>query len=245
MIRIVSWNMQGSGFGGSKWTTDVSRLFFQAEADLVCLQDCGSVPSSAVAAKKTSLDNSFTAGAFTWNLASKVKPMQVSILWVKGKMSGNLAIVGSNSFLGQGPPVFVSKEESMLALGIAFKIQQGSTLNLYTSSTYFRPGLDDPALLQQIDNTSQSTWFAVGEYGQEPSDWVWNEDIVPEGAVYCGHANVAMLPGVGTNMDYAFIGPGQAAAGPPVQAVPGKVDSTFISSDHLPIFYELPYDLSQ
>lgn len=244
MIKIVSWNMQGSGFGASKWTTDVSRLFFQAEADLVCLQDCGSVPASAVAAQSTSLTPSYTCQAFTWNLASKSNPVKVSILWVKGKMGGNLAIVGPVSFFSQAP-VFVSKDASLLALGIVFKIQQGTTLNVYTSNTYFRAGLDDPALLQQIANTpNQSTWFAVGDFNQEPTDWVWNQDVVPKFVTYCPHPNVSMLPGVGTNLDYAFISPGQSPSGPQVQAVPGRVDYTFISSDHLPIFYELPYDLS-
>lgn len=244
MIRIASWNMQGSGFGGSKWKTDISRLFYQAEADLVCLQDCGSVPASAVAAQATSLNSSFTCGAFTWNIASKSKPVKMSILWVKGKAGSNLAIVGPVSFFGQAP-VFVSKDDSLLALGIQFNVSQGGTLTVYCSNTYFRAGLEDPALLQQIANTpNQSTWFAVGDFNQEPSDWVWNADIVPKGALYCPHKQVEMLPGVGTNLDYAFIGPGQSPNGPQVKSVEGKVDLTFISSDHLPIFYELPYDLS-
>ena len=78
MIRIVSWNMQGSGFGGSKWTTDVSRFFSQMDADLVCLQDCGSVPSTAQTPQIASLNSSFTSAGFTWNLGSQKKPVQVT-----------------------------------------------------------------------------------------------------------------------------------------------------------------------
>jgi hypothetical protein len=243
MIRIVTWNMQGSGFGGSKWSTDVSRLFSQAEADLVCLQDCGSVPPRAVTTPSSSLSPSFPCTVFTWNLGSQKKPVQVSILWLKTRTGGNLAIVGPSTYVAP-PPLFVQKGDSLLALGILFKIQQGTTLSVYTSNSFFGGGLDDPLLLEQIANTpNQPTWFAAGDFQQEPSDWVWNQDIIPKGVIYCGHAPVAMLPGVGTNLDYAFIGPGQSPQGPQVQAVQGRVDSTFISSDHLPIFYELPYDL--
>ena len=49
-MNIVTWNMQGAtGFGESKWRTDVSRLFHpDFGTEVACLQEAGYPPDSAV-----------------------------------------------------------------------------------------------------------------------------------------------------------------------------------------------------
>jgi len=234
-MNLFTWNMQGAGAGGSKWVSEVSRLFFQQDADVVCLQACGSVPPNAT---QQSASTKSPYATFTWNLGSSKNQFPVSILWLKTEL-GNLAIVYKPSWNSQNPVVVQSGQPGMggpRALGIAFQNSQSAVLNIYTANEFFDAS-GDPTLLTDInEDANGKAWFTIGDFGREPLDWMWNTTL-PANAVLCPHPPVAAYPGAGTNFDYAFLSGGSSK----VTAVNGVVDQDFVISDHFPILYNLPF----
>jgi endonuclease/exonuclease/phosphatase family metal-dependent hydrolase len=250
-IRVVTWNMQGGGPGASKWISDVSRLFTQADADIACLQACGPVPAQAVVVPPPSSQQATPSDyvVFKWNVGGSKNKLEVAIVWLKTRR-GNLAIVTRVPFVATVVPLF---DSGLLALGIILQVG-GGPLTIYTSNEFFSSDPDDPVLLDEIDKkTGNAAWFAAGDFNQEPTDWLYSQDSMPEGATCCPHDPVMIFPGAGTNMDYAFISPAVSTqggfgsqsqgSGATAPSVKGVVDSRLVSADHFPVFYDLPFDM--
>jgi len=240
-MKLFTWNMQGPGAGGSKWVSEVSRLFFQEDADVVCLQACGSVPADAVAAQNTSINPPYPCAAFNWNLGSSKNQFPVFILWLKTELGGSLAIMAKPSWTRKSLVVVEAGQSGLgglRALGIIFQNSQNAVLNIYTANEFFDAS-GNPTLLTEIDrNANGAAWFTVGDFNREPSDWVWNAQLLPEDAVLCSHAPITAYPGAGTNYDYAFL---SAGASKQATAITGDVYQDFVISDHFPICYDLPF----
>ena len=205
MGLLVTWNMQGAtGFGGSKWRQDVSRLFLQQGVDIACLQECGAPPGSGVPVNVGQFATvpPYVWAAFTWNLGSTRRPFTVYGLWMRTDPGGNrnnLAIVTATA-----PQSFLwcaGTNYGRPAIGARMAGPNNTSLDFYTlHACSGNGGGDGRTLLNNISNGG-GTWFAAGDYNKDPNAWA-NENPAPPG-VLCAHGDITH-PGSGTLLDYAF-----------------------------------------
>lgn len=235
MARLVTWNMQGAtGFGGSKWRQDVSRLFLQYGVEIACLQECGALPNTTVVAP---LLAPIAPGApvlmtpFVWNLGTNWRPFLVGGIFAQtdpappnGANRNNLAIV--TTLIPLGFSMVAGQPWGRPALGITFNNPTGGTTVVYCLHARSGGGNDGPALLFNIAGTG-GNWFAAGDYNRNPAAWAV-AGAIPPTAVICGHEDPT-YPAWGTILDYAF------CTG---AAIPGTVDENFVVSDHFPVYYD-------
>lgn len=250
-MNLITWNMQGAtSFGESKWHTDVPRLF-AANAQILCLQECGEPPPSAVPAAPPAWipgPPGLQWRYLMWNLGTHSRPQIVYILWLETDPVGhrvNLAIAVSAAAAAPinllGIP---NGAGGRPAIGLRFPYLAG-TYDIYTLHAQSgNGGADAPNLITNIVATGAANWFAPGDFNRSPT-LTWNPPAapgigvapVPAGAVLCPHNGTITHPGSGTNLDYAFRGAGGGLA--PNPAINGNVFTGFVVSDHYPVGYIL------
>lgn len=235
-MNIITWNMQGAtGFGESKWHTDLRRLF-AAGADIIALQECGNLPAIAVplaAPAWLAGPGAYNTAFVTMNFGTRSRPAYINALWVETDPVGhrvNLAVAYNpasyaviNSILIANPAGGGARP----ALGLRFPVAAGN-LDVYTIHAQSPGGADGPGLVTSIVATG-GMFFAAGDYNALPATWA---GATPAGAVLCPNNAAVTHPSSGTNLDYAFR---NAALGP----ITGNVMSSFIVSDHYPVAYLL------
>lgn len=235
-MNVITWNMQGAtGFRENKWNTDVTRLIL-AGAEILCLQECGVPPESAVQVAPPAwlpgyaIPGGIAGGTYLWQIGSRSRGITAMIAYARtdpGANRNNLAVVVS---LGSAFPVNLiaipNGGGGRPALGARLRDGAGNLADFYTIHAISPNGPDAPGLITGIVGVGAATWFAGGDYNRNPNTWA---GIVPAGATLCGHTGVVTHPGSGTNLDYAFA---QAGAG-----YQGVVSSGFVVSDHYPVAY--------
>ena len=241
-MDVITWNMQGAtGSGESKWNTDVKRLFLQSGVHVTCLQECGSLPSSAIAIPPPAWLPGFAPPAglngdyVVWNLGTSSRPFNIYILWLETDPTGHRNNLAIASILLPLSLIYIPNP-----LGgrpaIGMRLPYGSTGNvaIFTLHAFSGSGNDGPGLLANM-NMAGGSWFAAGDYNCDPTQWglpgSTAPKIMPAGTVYCPHNIVPTHPGSGTNLDYAFKNPG-----PGVQGIVGE---QFVVSDHYPVAYQI------
>ncbi len=239
-MNVITWNMQGAtGFGESKWNTDVSRLF-QANAEVICLQECGNPPPTAIptAAPAWLAGHAIPGGGyqwqyFLWNLGTQSRPYFINILWIETDPVGhrvNLAIAFSAAAVAALNLIYITPGIVGTRPAIGVRVPYGgATLDIYTLHAISPGGADGPNLINNIIAVGAPGGFCAGDYNTDPNTWA---GVLPAAAVVCPHNGVVTHPGSGTNLDYAI----KSAAGGAIQ---GSVFTGFVVSDHYPVAYLL------
>jgi len=232
-MNFITWNMQGAtGFRESKWTTDITRLL-QMGAEVLCLQEAGVPPPTAVAIPPPAwIANTAPAGipwAFLqWNLGSRSRARYVYIFWMQtdpGANRNNLAIVSTqipNGLIAVNGGLPGARPSIGIQMGIG-----GTNVNIYSLHAFSGGGGNAPNLINNI-NAVGGPWFALGDYNRPPVSW--GGIALPPGTTGCPHNGRTTHPGSGTNLDYSFKNPGPA--------IEGEVLDNFIVSDHYPVLYQ-------
>lgn len=235
-MNIVTWNMQGAtGFGESKWNTDIPRLF-RAGAQVLCLQECGNLPDRAANIAVPAWlagPGAYNTRFVTLNYGTQYRPAIVNVLWVETDPVGhrvNLAVAYSAAAYAAVNSILIANPAgggTRPAVGLRFPIGGGNNVDVYTIHAQSPGGADGPGLITSIVATA-APFFAAGDYNTN-LPWAGG---VPLGSVACPNNAAVTHPGSGTNLDYAFR---PTAAG----AVNGYVGGDFIVSDHLPVGYAI------
>ncbi len=226
--------MQGAtGFRESKWNTDVKRLFLNLGADIICLQEAGVPPATAISFPFPGWiaggDPGIPWAFLQWNLGTRSRPKFVYIFWIQcdpGANRNNLAIVSK-----QQPNAVVVVNGGIPGARPAIGIQlfiDGVAVNIYSLHAFSGGGGNAPALLNNIHAVG-GPWFALGDYNRDPGTWA--HVALPPGTNGCPHNGSITHPSSGTNLDYAFINP--------APSVKGVVLDNFIVSDHYPVGYQI------
>lgn len=238
-MNVITWNMQGAtGFRESKWNTDVTRLFL-AGAEIICLQECGNPPPSAVQIASPpwlagyAIPGGINGGCYLWSIGTRSRGISAMIVWLETDPVGhrvNEAVVFS---LGAVMPtnlmLIPNGGGGRPAIGARLRSAAGNVADFYSiHARADNGGLDGPGLITGIVGVGAAAWFAAGDFNRNPNTW---PGYVPVGAVLAGHNGATTHPGSGTNLDYAFAPVGTNFA--------GIVSSGFVVSDHYPVAYVL------
>lgn len=239
-MNIVTWNMQGAtGFGESKWITDIPRLF-KMGAHALCLQECGNLPPTSVDVPHAPvliggpIPHAYAARYVVINYGTASRPNNVNVFWIETDPNGhrvNLAVAFSTDAPAAVNTLYLANPaggNARPAIGLRFPVAGGPNVDVYTVHAQSPGGADGPGLVTAIV-ASGAPFFSAGDYNTDPANWV---HVVPLGAVLCPNNSTITHPGSGTNLDYAFR---NTAAG----AVNGQVVNDFIVSDHLPVAYTI------
>lgn len=193
-LVLTTWNMNGAYVDGlNKWTTAVQT--FMKTADIVCLQECGTLPGSSDEVKASETPSWLgkdPPNDFGWNFAAwrpQSKRFQKDpyyILWGgtdrRLQKSSNLGIEGGKVNLAicskRKPEYFLFAESKFQnarpAIGISYKID-GKTVSFYTVHAWSRlqthkdGGADAESLILAISDThpADQFWAALGDYNRQ------------------------------------------------------------------------------
>ncbi len=173
-MLVVTWNMQGANHSTeNKWNIGVKPLMTNY-AHYCCLQECGSVPLSAVL-----VDPNFGGEAglayYTWGSARS----RLHILFYPADPNGNrcnLAIV-SDSVPQSGWLVYPAFAPVWRpALGLLTQNNEW----IFCIHAISPGGPDALGLLDNIDNSAMGNWVAAGDFNQAPVNLMGqNFDINP------------------------------------------------------------------
>jgi cytolethal distending toxin subunit B len=184
----MTWNMEGSSAATeNKWQTGVAN--FLKEVDVICLQECGGVPPSAI--ERDKYDNikfegkkpdssselyGYRVGYYWWG-GTESRPRHLIYLKTDKSVKDsrvNIAVVSRFR-----PIKFISAEPSFIdsrpAIGMRILAdhKQWDILSLHGLSGH---GNDDKGLLININQVSTAPWFALGDYNRD-----WDKLTVPQG----------------------------------------------------------------
>jgi cytolethal distending toxin subunit B len=222
-MNIVTWNMQGSNHSEeNKWNYGVKNILTNV-ADLICLQECGSVPLSAKL-----IDNNFSGVAnlmyFTWGTERK----NYHILFYPADPNGNrcnLAVVSHNAPAGGCivypliPPIWRPS--------LGFQMNDSSFL--FSIHAISPNGPDVHNLLQEIENTygNANRWVVAGDFNRDPGTLV-----VPNAIKVCPpNNNTYSVNHPIKKLDYCVKNFGFATQ--------GNVLTNLILSDHYPVAFNI------
>ena len=234
-MNVITWNMQGAtGQNESKWNTDVKRLFTQANADVVCVQECGALPQTSVHVPVPppfmplhGIPGTVPGAYNTYNLGTQSRPAIIYIFWVMSDPTGNRCNLAIASKIQPTGLIYVANGMGGRP-SIGMRVPTGGgAIDVFTVHAFSPGGNDAPGLLNAVHGTGSPAWFLAGDFNRAPATWAGV--ALPAGTAPCGHNAVATHPGTGTNLDYAF-----KSAGP---AVLGAVGNNFVVSDHFPVAY--------
>jgi cytolethal distending toxin subunit B len=178
IMSIVTWNMQGGTNSiDSKWTMYVKQLV--RSFDVVCLQEAGALPRTALIAVAPGWNLVPPMGVntqyVTWNIGTTSRPEIVYILWVNTDPKGgrvNLAIcskIAPTGLLYAAPGLANGRPSIGMVIG-------GN--NYYTLHAFSGGGGDAGGLITNI-NAGPGPWFALGDYNRMPNWGVTAGTICP------------------------------------------------------------------
>lgn len=220
-MSTVTWNMQGgTNTTESKWVTFVTQLV--NAYDVVCLQEAGALPASAVGAISPGWITMAPPAGFvwqyaTWNLGTIGRPRIVYILWGNSDPTGNRVNLAVCSLI---PPTWLLYGAPGLAGGRPSLGMQILGDNVYTLHAFSGGGGDAGGLITNI-NGGPAPWFALGDYNRDPTTWAPPAGVLcpPDGPTHQG----------GGKLDYMVKSAGAAQT--------GQVQTDGPWSDHLYVVY--------
>ncbi|BAU54665.1 hypothetical protein MgSA37_02843 [Mucilaginibacter gotjawali] len=166
LMKLVTWNMQGSNHSTeNKWNTGVMN-FFSNGADVCCLQECGAVPQSALIVYQNYCGIA-NLQYWTWGAERALK----YILFYPADPNGNrcnLAIVSRTEPVS-GTIVYPGAAPIWRpALGF----QYNATHFIFSLHAISPGGPDVVGLLNAINAVAGNpgqTWEAAGDFNREPA----------------------------------------------------------------------------
>lgn len=224
-MRITTWNMQGAtNSADSKWTIGVQQLLAPDKAvdsDIVCLQECGAAPPSAVAAVAPAWIGNPPAGLVTGYYTWKPSKVTYYVVWAQTDPNGNrvnIALASQNApaNLLYAPPGLVGGRP---AIGMLVGGSYVFSIHGFSGS-----GNDDPGLINNVYAMGTPNWYVAGDYNREPNTWV------PPHGVLCP-PDKPTYPATKRKYDYMV-----KDAAP---AVTGITLDTFVVSDHYPVVFDV------
>jgi cytolethal distending toxin subunit B len=227
--------MQGSSAATeAKWQSAVANAFGNGGADVVCLQECGGVPPSAVlqfgfgglpfvgtqpAAGAGTL-HGFNIGYYLWGTARTRK----HIFWMETDAAAhrvNLAVVTRTA-----PTHLLSAAPGMVGgrPAIGMRVNPGGGVwDMYSLHAWSGGGNDAASLLTNVFAGAAGSVAALGDYNREPPNLV-----VPAGTVKCPPVQYTR-PSSQRSYDYM------------VKNVAGSVKGTVLAvplSDHCMVYFD-------
>lgn len=221
-MRIVTWNMQGAGHSDdNKWNNGVKPMFITRGAEIVCLQECGSVPGSA-SLIKTDFKGIKDLYLYYWGSDRKYYNI-IFYNWDTGAGRCNLAIV-TDFDITADVPIIWPETAPMWRPAMGISLAGGY---LFTIHGISGGGPDIRGLLTAINKFSKKKyWITVGDYNRIPDkfpdgDWLL---CPPDGDTHPSKAPNKML-------DYG-------AVSTDLNNPTGHVFSGGMMSDHLPVLFD-------
>ncbi|ACX82304.1 Deoxyribonuclease CdtB [Aggregatibacter actinomycetemcomitans] len=178
-FKVATWNLQGSSaVNESKWNINVRQLLSGEQgADILMVQEAGSLPSSAVRTSRVIQHGGTPIEEYTWNLGTRSRPNMVYIYYSRldvGANRVNLAIVSRR----QADEAFiVHSDSSVLQSRPAVGIRIGTDV-FFTVHALATGGSDAVSLIRNIFTTFTSSpssperrgysWMVVGDFNRAP-----------------------------------------------------------------------------
>ncbi|MCK3655855.1 cytolethal distending toxin subunit CdtB [Pasteurellaceae bacterium Macca] len=252
-FNVATWNLQGSSASNeSKWNISVRQLLLgQQAADILMVQEAGSLPSSAMRTERVvqPVGVGIPIEEYIWNLGTTSRPNNFYIYYSRldvGANRVNLAIVSrvraDDVFVvDSGVPVLQARP----AIGI--RIGSDAFFSLHALSS---GGADAFRLVQNVyhffamDATRrQMSWMLVGDFNRSPTSL--QAQLRSEPAVNNGTLIIAPTESThrsGNILDYAVIHNGTIPSGQTQRLNMGAsiMFNQFrsqITSDHFPVSF--------
>ncbi|MBA2858708.1 cytolethal distending toxin subunit B [Methanococcus maripaludis] len=223
MVKIITWNMQGACHSTEgKWRVDIPLLMDMA--DICCLQECGTLPSTAILHTDYICDYE-DFKLYTWNLGTWDRPNIYYILhyyWDAGANRCNLAIVTKEKPKKAHIVTNGTWYEGRPSIGILYNGMNYFTIHASAGSR----GGDAAKMLDDIEGFIDpgENWFAAGDFNREPYDLIIPYEKCPAN----GNTHPAIHPE--KMLDYGVLKEGDP--------ITGTVLSDY-RSDHYPVLFEL------
>lgn len=176
-FKVATWNLQGSSaVNESKWNINVRQLLSGEQgADILMVQEAGSLPSSAVRTSRVIQHGGTPVEEYTWNLGTQSRPNVVYIYYSRldvGANRVNLAIVSRR----QADEVFVvHSDSSVLQSRPAIGIRIGTDV-FFTVHALSTGGSDAVSLIRNIFTAFLAperrgySWMVVGDFNRAPTN---------------------------------------------------------------------------
>lgn len=174
-FKVATWNLQGSSaVNESKWNINVRQLLSGEQgADILMVQEAGSLPSSAVRTSRVIQHGGTPVEEYTWNLGTQSRPNIVYIYYSRldvGANRVNLAIVSRR----QADEAFVvHSDSSVLQSRPAIGIRIGTDV-FFTVHALSTGGSDAVSLIRNIFTAFLASerrgysWMVVGDFNRAP-----------------------------------------------------------------------------
>lgn len=233
-MNIVTWNMQGSNASTeNKWNTGVMNILTSVpDTPIMCLQECGAVPLSAIPVITVyfHLGNGVVdrVDIYSWG-GTSTRPGYYIFFhnWDNNGNRVNTAIVSKTlpaDFLKD--IVLMSPSTGPVwrpALGVNF---QGTWV--FSFHAISPGGPDGPGLLTDVSqfcNQNNSSWLVGADWNREP-----HQQVAPAGSVICPpNANTYSVSFPHAEYDYCV------TSG--ANSVTGTVIDSVLLSDHFPVAF--------
>lgn len=224
-MNCFTWNMQGANYKTEdKWNTCVAR-FIASGADIVFLQECGSLPASV-----NNLQNNFMGvnglNCCQW-LGTSTRP-GVSIVFFNadpGAGRCNLALVIRAGVIIQHAYLLYGALAPHWRPIIGVQVGGASYFCIHSIS----PGGPDSRNLLVAASQVGTPWMVAGDFNREP------DTLAPQAGqqwVVCPpRGNTFSVTRPVSRYDYVVAGQGNA--------VVGNVLTEIVFSDHYPVAYQL------
>jgi cytolethal distending toxin subunit B len=226
-MRLVTWNMQGAGHSDEvKWQTGVLNMIATMELDVICLQECGTIPASA-----TWLDGMDVKGpdgyiysAQLYQLGTDRAARYVLIFdWDQAGNRCNVAVVTRTKPTDCRVVWAASGAQWRPALGVP--VDGGWVYSLHAISP---GGADVKGILAAVAARSPAPlpWVVAGDFNRGPGTVE-----VPAGSTVCApHGSTYPTKSPDKTYDYCVRSPDPSVAGGVVTAI--------VMSDHYPVGYD-------
>ena len=170
--KIATWNLQGSSASNeSKWNISVRQMITgNNAADILALQEAGSLPTTAMPTGRTARTASgLEVAEFTWQLGSVSRPQNVFIYFSQtdvGANRVNLAIVSrtrADEIIILPPPTTFSRPI------IGIRIGNEAFMNIHAIAS---GGGDSAAFITAVAEHFRPrpdiTWMVMGDFNANP-----------------------------------------------------------------------------
>lgn len=237
--KTATWNLQGSSASSeSKWNVSVRQIVSgENAADILAIQEAGSLPSSAVFNNRVETGSSgIEVREYTWQLGSVSRPQNVYIYFSQTDIGGNrvnLAIVSRNradEIIILPPPTALSRPI------IGIMIGNDAFMNVHALAN---GGLDAPALInsvvQHFSARMGTNWMIMGDFNRDP------DDVRIALSLQTRSRMEFLIPPAptqrsGGRLDWAVVGSQRGQLGTALAAVLMLANlRTHIVSDHFPV----------
>ncbi|MGP1560991.1 MAG: cytolethal distending toxin subunit B family protein [Helicobacteraceae bacterium] len=237
--KIATWNLQGSSASNeSKWNISVRQIITGSNAaDILALQEAGSLPTTARATGRSARTQSgLEVAEYEWQLGSVSRPQNVFIYFSQTDIGGNrvnLAIVSrqrADELIILPPPTTVSRPIIGIVIG------NEAFMNIHALAS---GGGDSAAFINTVAShfslRPNITWMVMGDFNANPERVRVNLDLSIRSRVEI-LAPPSSTQRSGGVLDWAVVGNQRGRVTTALAAVLMLANArTHIVSDHFPV----------